>query len=233
MNTEIPFSLLYPSVHLLLRASKLAAPVSSTRKLLPRSIHPISIRSFSVLLFPAHRRNVVGVHKQTLQRKTRVLLARRGDQRRWLAARRWWLARLLSLVDLTETGGEQGRGNFVSIWFRCLKGTVNSEWCSGDRKWAEMLLLSTAPWPPLSCCVYSANKEINNGLFMEWSTNLIKPKTNYKVFVLQLDDQLSASFQRQCTCETVPLCHFALVVRCRTSHNSFSFIKDLEILRSL
>lgn len=51
MNTEIPFGLIYPSVHLLLRASKLAAPVSSRRKLLPRSIHPISIRSFSVLFF--------------------------------------------------------------------------------------------------------------------------------------------------------------------------------------
>lgn len=155
MNTEIPFGLIYPSVHLLLRASKLAAPVSSRRKLLPRSIHPISIRSFSVLFFPAHRRNVVGLHKQTLRRKRRAsfLVDERTSAADLQHAGSDSPVSSLLLISQKQAGSRAEEISSV-FWFRCLKGAVNGEWCSGDRKWAETLLLSTALWPPLSCCVY-------------------------------------------------------------------------------
>ena len=70
MNTEIGFSLLYPSVHLLLRTSKLAAAVSR-RELLTWSIHPSNIRLF-LYSAPTKCRVLLSVerlHRNTLKKK--------------------------------------------------------------------------------------------------------------------------------------------------------------------
>lgn len=162
MNTEIASSPLYPSVHLLLRASKLAAPVSVAAKT-AHSVHASpsgTVKSFSVLncdcSSTAECRGAVTPGGKEIENKIR----KKKKPASLHFARLMQRLSSSPLVDLTGAAAgeranraEETSSVFASARFlkgprRCCCGAEGKD-ASETRMWPETLLLKTAWGRPL------------------------------------------------------------------------------------
>lgn len=131
MNTEIASSPLYPSVHLLLRASKLAAPVSVAAKT-AHSVHASpsgTVKSFSVLncdcSSTAECRGAVTPGGKESENKIRKKKKTRELSLRSAHAATVFFASCWSHRSGRRRASKQGRGNVVSVRDRSfLKGAA-------------------------------------------------------------------------------------------------------------